>query len=277
LHRPLAANDLSAAVAAAPSAAAQVRAHGDEVLPRRKSAVVIDPRSLSRAFVYLVFITAWLPSSPAHSAIPAISGGWEHSVALNIDGTVRSWGQDTYGQLGTGRQFGSLTPTPTLGVSGLQAVSAGNTHTVALKSDGTVWAWGAGPLGDGTTTDQSNPVQVSGLQGMTAIAAGYGYTVALKGDGSVWAWGYNTSGQLGDGTTNSRYTAAPVAGLANVIAISAAATSPFSHTIALKGDGSVWAWGYNKYGELGDGTTIDRSSPVKVGGLTGVVAISACG
>lgn len=173
-------------------------------------------------------------------------------------------------------------------------VVAGNTHTASLKSDGTVWAWGNnshGQLGDGTTINKSIPVQVLGsggvgyLTGVTAIAAGYTHTVALKADGTVWAWGYNSVGELGDGTTTNRSTPVQVLGhggvgyLTGVTAIAAG----YDHTLALKSDGTLWAWGNNSNGQLGDGTTTNRFTPVQVVGaggagyLTGVTVIAGGG
>ena len=110
------------------------------------------------------------------------------------------------------------------------------------------------------------------LTGVVAIATGDGHTVALKQDGTVWTWGLNASGQLGDGTQfNHRTTPAPVPGLSGVAVIVAG----YDHTLALKQDGTVWAWGNNSYGQVGDGTTVDRTTPVQVPGLSGVVALAA--
>jgi len=107
---------------------------------------------------------------------------------------------------------------------------------------------------------------------VTAISAGDLHSVALKNDGTVLAWGYNGYGQLGNGTTTDSYTPVPVSFLlSDVIAISAGGY----RTVALKNDGTVWAWGKNYYGQLGDGTTIDSYTPVRVSGLTDVIAISA--
>ena len=160
-------------------------------------------------------------------------------------------------------------------------VAAGGAHSVALRSDGTVWTWGFngyGQLGDGTTNSRTLPAVVGGLTGVKAVAAGSNHTLALKADGTVWAWGYNGYGQLGDGTTNVRYSAILVTGLSGIVAISAAPVG--SHSLALKSDGSVFAWGYNQHGQLGDGTSGNqRTSPVQVGTtgnwLTDVVALGA--
>jgi len=161
-------------------------------------------------------------------------------------------------------------------------VAAGSLHALALKSDGTVWAWGGnycGELGNGITTDSNTPVQVMvspgvPLSGVVAIAAGYEYSLALKSDGTVWAWGLNKYGQLGDGTTTNRGSPVQVTGLSGVVAI-AAGGGYSGHSLALKSDGTVWAWGRNNCGQLGDGTTTNRGSPIQVTGLSGVVAIAA--
>ncbi len=142
------------------------------------------------------------------------------------------------------------------------SIAAGSAHTVALKSDGTVRAWGSnnsGQLGDGTTTDRLAPVKVTGLDGVTAIAAGLSHTVALKSDGTVWAWGLNNYGQLGDGTYGSSQN--PVPTQVPSLGWGDCHCRGSFHTVALKSDGTVWAWGYNVSGQLGDGTTTDTSYP----------------
>ncbi|MBY9084659.1 hypothetical protein KIH86_10500 [Paenibacillus sp. HN-1] len=140
----------------------------------------------------------------------------------------------------------------------------GSGHNLALKSDGTVWSWGtnsSGQLGNGTTTNTTVPAAISTLSGVTAIAAGSSHSLALKSDGSVWAWGYGGSGQLGDGSLTVRTTPVAVSGLTSEVTAIAGGNS---HSLALKSDGSVWAWGYNGSGQLGDGTTVQRNIPVAV-------------
>ena len=206
------------------------------------------------------------------SGIIAIACGEDHTIALKSDGTLWAWGYNGSGQLGDGTTnetypYGTTTPVQVSKLSDVIAIACGNFHTIALKSDGTVWAWGAnsyGQLGDGTTTDRATPVQVSGLGGVIAIVSESSHTIALKSDGTVWAWGYNGSGQLGDGTTNETYpygttTPVQVSKLSDVIAIACGAL----HTIALKSDGTVWAWGDNGYGQLGDGTYTSSNTPVQ--------------
>ncbi len=211
------------------------------------------------------------------TGVTAISAGWRHTVALASDGTVWAWGDNTAGDLGDGTTTERLTPVQVSGLTGITAISAGFWHTVALKSDGTVWAWGYnyyGQLGDGTTTERLTPVQVSGLMGVTAISAGNWHTVAIKSDSTVCAWGYNASGELGDGGGES-YSAIPVQvlGLTAVTAIAGGGL----RTMALTSDSTVWAWGDNDYGQLGDGdsTGMAQYSPVQVSGLSGITAISA--
>ena len=205
------------------------------------------------------------------STTPMIAGGDFHTITLKSDGTVWAWGYNSDGQSGdrTGDSEDEckLIPGQISGLSGVIAVAGAGRHTIALKSDGTAWAWGNngdGQLGDGTTTGRATPGQVSGLSGIIAIACGEDHTIALKSDGTLWAWGYNGSGQLGDGTTNETYpygttTPVQVSKLSDVIAIACGAL----HTIALKSDGTVWAWGDNGYGQLGDGTYTSSNTPVQ--------------
>ena len=152
-------------------------------------------------------------------------------------------------------------------LSGMVGISAGSYYTVYLKRDGTVWAVGynsSGQLGDGTTTNRTNPVPVldgSGnpLSGVVGISAGGNHTVYLQGDGTVWATGSNTFGQLGDGTTTTK--SQPGAGggwIGQSAERGGGDLRGNSHTVYLKGDGTVWAAGYNGSGQLGDGTTTNE-------------------
>jgi alpha-tubulin suppressor-like RCC1 family protein len=226
------------------------------------------------------------------NSIVAIMGGEAHNIAIRSDGTVWGWGQNSLGQLGNGTTNDSATPVQVgLGCNPpLTSVTklGGRTYwNLAVKSDGTVWAWGMdsfGQVGNGTVTPLSTtqitvPVQVSNSQPGGAIhspvqvSCGYTYGVALLTNGTVWTWGTGPNGELGNGTSGTlatNYTPGQVIGLSNITAIS----SGWKHILALKSDGTVWAWGKNLSGELGDGTTQNRSLPVQVLNLSNVVSIS---
>ena len=194
---------------------------------------------------------------------------------------VWAWGRNG-GKLGDCTTTERTTPVQVSNLSGVTDVAGGYGHSLAVKDDGTAWAWGAnqyGQLGDGTTLYPSGyrptPVKVSDLSGVTDVAAGYEHSLALKDDGTVWAWGHNWAGQLGDGTTtpypSGRPTPVKVSGLSGVTEISSGA----DYSLAVKDDGTVWAWGANGSGVLGDGTYTNRTTPVRVSGLSGVTDVWA--
>ena len=172
--------------------------------------------------------------------------------------------------------------TATQAVTVVAPIDAGDDHTCAMQADGTVrcWGWnGYGQLGDGTTTDRNIPTLVPGLTGVVALATGYHHSCALKADGAVNCWGGNNYGQLGDGSTVNRPSPTVVSGLitlvdvvtgVKVVAISVGTY----HTCALKSNGVVRCWGYNGYGQLGDGTTANKSTPTAVPSLTEVAALT---
>jgi len=201
-----------------------------------------------------------------------IVAGLVHSLAIRSDGTVIAWGQNANGQLGdnlTATKFNELNLTDVVDIA------AGGFHSVALLSNGTVVAWGNnfdGQLGNGSSVGNSSvPVVVSILTDVQAVAAGRIHTLALRSDGTVMAWGRNDNGQLGDGTQGTdRSTPVFVTGLNGVVAIRAGRT----HSLALKSDGTVWAWGDNFNGQLGIGSTQDSLVPVQVTGLTGISQIA---
>jgi alpha-tubulin suppressor-like RCC1 family protein len=210
------------------------------------------------------------------TGVISVAAGEFNSLALKLDGTIWAWGDNTYGQLGNGTSSGSDVPIQVPGLNGVLAVGAGFKDSLALKSDGTVWAWGYnsfGQLGDGNTTNSAVPLRVLNLSGVIAISAGDDFDLALKADGTVWAWGENLAGELGNGTTTPSNVPVQVSGLTEVLAISGGFFA--NHALALRSDGTVWAWGDNTYGELGTGNTISSYSPVQVPNLGGVIAISA--
>lgn len=211
--------------------------------------------------------------SGLNSGVISISAGLAHSLAITNGGGVKAWGSNDFGQLGDGTAKNSATPVDVNGLtSGVIAIAAGTAHSLALNSEGTVWAWGRnhyGQLGDTTTTDRSSPVQVTSLTGITAISAGFAHSLALTNVGGVKAWGNNGLGQLGDGSMMNSPTPVDVSGLTSGVTVISAG---LAHSLALKSNCTGWAWGRNQYGQLGDGTITDRSTPVEVTGQMGIRA-----
>jgi alpha-tubulin suppressor-like RCC1 family protein len=217
----------------------------------------------------------WLSMSLAVLAAP------QSARADVVPGDPLAWGNNTRGELGDFTFVSRITPGPVLDMGGVTAIAAGRRHNLALAWDGAVFGWGlndTGQLGDGTRFNyRSTPALVVGpggsgvLTDVVAVAAGYAHSVALKADGTVWTWGYNYWGQLGDGTTTERLAPVPVLGpggtgiLTGITAIAAGD----GHTVALASDSTVWAWGWNSRGQLGDNTTTDRRAPVQVKDVAG--------
>jgi hypothetical protein len=188
------------------------------------------------------------------------SGGHQfggHTLVLKNDGTVWSWGSNTAGQVGNGTVVAQFSPVQVSGLGDVFAIATGAAFSLALKNDGTVWAWG-------DIIASSTPTLVPGLSNVVAIAGGDSYALAVKADGSVWAWGQNGVGQLGDGTTSFSASPVQVSNLDSVKRVVAGQPFGGAHTLALKSDTSVWSWGSNSYGQVGDGTYVSRSRPVVV-------------
>lgn len=203
----------------------------------------------------------------------AIAVGWSSLLALKKNGTVWGWGQNNLGQLGDGTQIDRNRPTRTV-IDDVIAISQGRDFSIALRKDGTVWAWGNniyGQMGDGTPTSTPRllPAPIPNLTDVKAISATASSAIALKKDGTLMAWGYNGSGQTGSGTTASpQPTPVEVKGISGTII--AIATGGSSAAALVQSDAedpastSIWAWGGNSYGQLGDGTTTTQSLPVQV-------------
>ena len=197
-----------------------------------------------------------------------------------LAGNAWAWGLNSDGELGNGTAIpygGRSTPAQVVNLTDVVAVAGGDQHSLALRSDGTVWAWGNdgwGQLGNGTYARSTIPVQVPGLTNVTAIAAGSLHNLAVKSDGTVWAWGFNYYGQVGNGTSGGNVLSpAQVKYLTGVTAVAGGGYTSF----ALKSDRTVWAWGYDGQGQLGNGTSDEsaHSIPTKVRSLNTAVSISA--
>jgi alpha-tubulin suppressor-like RCC1 family protein len=156
----------------------------------------------------------------------------------------------------------------------VRQVSVNDAFGLALLADGTVSSWGInnfGELGDGTLTDRTTPGPVVGLSGVTQVSAGHFHALALKSDGTVWAWGSDVAGELGDGVPDTiGLTAKPVPGLTGMVQVAAGSFD----SMALRNDGTVWAWGANDHFQLGNNGTQDRATPGTVPFLGGITQIA---
>lgn len=211
------------------------------------------------------------------SGVASVGAGWIHSCALTSAGGVRCWGANFDGQLGNGSTTTSAVPVNTTGLTaGVAVLSVGQGHNCAVTTAGALKCWGAnsyGQLGDGTTTARSTPIDVTGLgSGVASVATGNGHTCAQMTSGGVKCWGANANGQLGDGTTTSRLTPVDVSGLPSGIS---AIVAGYLSTCAITSSGTMKCWGYNAFGQLGDGTSTQRTTPVDVVGVSGVAEIAA--
>lgn len=238
----------------------------------------------------------------------SVSAGENHSLAIRNDGKLFAWGGNLYGQLGIGSRYGEYSSPIKISDDRWIAVSAGNDHSLALREDGKVFAWGRnfyGQIGDGKTSsgsfnnDKYSPFLVA--ENMVAIGAGYNCSFAIKDDGRLFAWGNNSDGLLGLGFDDRSSYRAVVSSPTAVgedsdwVAIRTNAIS--SHALALKSpqqsstlpsilsnpiSGSLFGWGYNRYGQVGDGTAqpnnnqwTDRTSPVQINSTNNWKSVSA--
>ena len=220
---------------------------------------------------FILGISVWLTAALAAGPI----------AAQAQDAPGRGEEGEATRQMEDGTATQRSTPRETSGRAGVRAIGAAGSVSLALKADGTVWACGDNAGGDlcdrlkhGDSV--SIPLRIPGVTEVAAIAAGYRHNLVLKADGTVWGWGDGSYGELGDGKATDSIEPVRASGLTGVTAIAAFGERGGSHSLALKRDGTVWAWGQNYFGELGDGTTTDRHTPVQVSDLTGVTAI-ACG
>ena len=196
-----------------------------------------------------------------------VAGGYGHTAAIKTDGTLWTWGYNSYGGLGDNTRTHRSSPVQTVAWgSNWKQVSCGRTHTTAIKNDGTLWTWGGagyGQLGDNTTARKSSPVQTIAFgTNWKQVATAADHVIAIKTDGTLWLWGKNTFGQLGDNSVTQKQS--PVQTVAfgtNWVQVSSGYCA--TYVAVIKTDGTLWIWGDNANGKLGDNTTTKRSSPIQ--------------
>ena len=207
-----------------------------------------------------------------------VDAGGIHSLGVTSSGIAWAWGYNVFGQLGDGTTVTKSSPVSVIGgITDWSQVSAGTFHNLGVTSSGIAWAWGfngEGRLGDGTTANKSSPVSViGGITNWSQVSAGSYHSLGVTSSGIAWAWGSNGNGRLGDGTTFSK--ASPVSVIGGITNWSQVSAGSF-HSLGVTSSGIAWAWGSNGYGQLGDGTTVSKSSPVSViGGITNWSQVSA--
>jgi alpha-tubulin suppressor-like RCC1 family protein len=215
------------------------------------------------------------------SNVVQIALGADHGCARKADDTLWCWGRNTYGQLGDGTNMDKASPVQVGSPleSNVLRFAIAPHHGCAEKHDGTLWCWGrneAGQLGDGTTSTRTLPVQVTELTGQIAdLALGDTRSCVRKTDGTLWCWGNNNGGQLGIGAaSNPLFVPTQIEALANDVAQVALGGY---HSCARTTEDTLWCWGNNYAGQVGDGTTSAQPSPVQVSALASDVAKVATG
>ncbi len=200
------------------------------------------------------------------------SAGVYHSLGLLANGTLWGWGRNVAGSNGDGTATQTSSPVSVVGgFTDWIMASAGNYHSLGLRANGVLYGWGDnanGQIGDGTAVAKSSPVSViGGFTDWVFVSGGWAQTLAIRANGTMWGWGTNYNGRLGinSGVGNISSPASVVGGFTDWVSVS---TGRF-HTVGLRANGTLWAWGGNAYGEMGTGNTTSRSSPVSVvGGFT---------
>lgn len=217
---------------------------------------------------------------PGLADVRGVAAGHQHTLVLQADGTVLAVGGNPWGQLGNGATSdeASVSFAPVPGLTSVATIAAKGHHSYAVKEDGTVWTWGLDSNGTGKVT---SPVQLAPgtLTAVRSVTTGLFQAAAMKADGSLWMWGSNTYGELGVGAAGAIDGGVPVQvkgpGGAGLLTGVTAVACGFRHTLAVREDGTVWAWGANGMGQLGDGTLESRPAPVQVAGISDAKHVAA--
>jgi len=217
---------------------------------------------LSTLFVVCT-TTVSFAQSATDSMFEKLSAGTSHSLFIR-NGLLYATGQNVYGQLGIANKADALQPQQVAGNDYL-SVSTCTYNTVALKKDGSIWAWGYnnyGEVGNGNRTHQFSPSRVGKDTNWISVTAGESFCLAIKRNGSLWGWGINSSGELGTGG-NPYNSLTPIQiGKENNWKMAVAGVK---YVLAIKKDGTLWAWGANAWGMLGTGDTTSRNTPTQIG------------
>lgn len=205
-----------------------------------------------------------------------VCASFSASYAIKTDGTLWAWGWNGNGELGLGTSTSTfLVPTRVGTDTNWQSISSSDYFCLALKSNGTLWAWGRndyGQLGDNSAVFRFSPVQIGTDTNWQSISAGYGHSMAVKSNGTLWAWGENAYGKLGLGTTTTVYFAPTQVGVAtNWQKVSGG----YNHSLGIKTDGTLWAWGSNTNGQFGNASPTSSNVPIQIGTDTNWKEVSA--
>jgi alpha-tubulin suppressor-like RCC1 family protein len=203
-----------------------------------------------------------------------IATGSSFSIGIKNNGTLWTWGNNQFGQLGNGTLANSTTPMQIGSDTNWSVLSAGFYHTLAIKTNGTLWSWGRnsnGELGDGTTSNKISPTQIGTNNDWFSVSGGFSHTKAIKTNGTLWTWGSGLYGLSGNDTTT------PILSSPTQIGVDSdwlKVASSYDCVAAIKTNGSLWTWGKNNSGQLGDGTNSNKSTPTLITTATNCIDLA---